>query len=151
MYVMTTKPVQSKFIPKVRSAQRSGTEALTTKTGNDKYYKWSKYKREHMVNRVSSYFPKGDHSATEIELMGSDCKQPLRIERIRALNGCAGKVFGAATRQHHNNSDKLSVSDMHISGCFFLSSTQCKTLKEQYDGLVLESIAHPSQSTHQMQ
>ena len=26
------------------------------------------YKREHMVNRISSYFPKGSHSATETEL-----------------------------------------------------------------------------------
>ena len=104
-----------------------------------------------MVNRVCSYFPKGCHSATETELKENDCTQPLRTERIRPLNGCAGRLFGAATWQHHKNSDKFSVSDMHISGCIFLSSTGCKTLKERYDGLMSESIVHPSPSTHQMQ
>ena len=29
---------------------------------------------------------------------GNNCKQPLRIGRIRAFNGCAGRLFGAATR-----------------------------------------------------
>ena len=29
--------------------------------------------------------------------MTKDCTQPLRIGNIRALNGCAGRLFGAAT------------------------------------------------------
>ena len=33
-----------------------------------------------------------------------DCTQPLRIGNIRALNGCAGRLFGAATLHNHKNS-----------------------------------------------
>ena len=36
--------------------------------------------------------------------MTKDCTQPLRIENIRALNGCAGRLFGAATLHNHKNS-----------------------------------------------
>ena len=35
----------------------------------------------------------------------SDCKQPLRIEIIRALNECTGRLFRAATRHNHKSSD----------------------------------------------
>ena len=50
--------------------QRSGTEATRKQLQPPKpkrlitYKKVVKIQREHMVNRVSSYFPKGDHSAT---------------------------------------------------------------------------------------
>ena len=33
------------------------------------------------------------------------CKQSLRIGKIRALNGCTGRLFRAATRHNHKNSD----------------------------------------------
>ena len=36
--------------------------------------------------------------------MTKDCTQPLRIGNIRALNGCAGRLLGAATLHNHKNS-----------------------------------------------
>ena len=36
--------------------------------------------------------------------MTKDCTQPLRIGNIRALNGCAGRLFAAATLHNHKNS-----------------------------------------------
>ena len=54
--------------------QRSGTEAIRPKSSpqnqNKKQLKLVKVKiqREHLVNRASSYFPKGGHSATQTEL-----------------------------------------------------------------------------------
>ena len=36
--------------------------------------------------------------------MTKDCTQPLRIGNIRALNGCAGRLFAAATLHNHMNS-----------------------------------------------
>ena len=54
--------------------QIPGTEAQSkpksspqTKTGNKQNSK-SQIQRNHMVNRVSSFFPKGGHSATQTEL-----------------------------------------------------------------------------------
>ena len=55
--------------------QRSGTEAIRTQIQPSKPKREitnitnSQKQREHMVNRVSSYFPKGGHSATETDLM----------------------------------------------------------------------------------
>ena len=40
--------------------------------------------------------------------MKKDCTQPLRIGNIRALNGCAGRLFGAATLHNHKNSANKS-------------------------------------------
>ena len=40
--------------------------------------------------------------------MTKDCTQPLRIGNIRALNGCAGRLFGAATMHNHKNSANKS-------------------------------------------
>ena len=53
---------------KVKSMHRSGTEAIMTQIQPSKP-KWEilqiiKIQREHMANRLSSYFPKGGHSAT---------------------------------------------------------------------------------------
>ena len=49
--------------------QRSGTEAIRTKIQPSKPNREiTKKYREHMVNRVSRYFPKGGHSATQTEL-----------------------------------------------------------------------------------
>ena len=59
---------------KVKSAQRSGTEAIRTQIQPSKPKReiinitYNKIQREHMVNRVGSYIPKGSHSATETEL-----------------------------------------------------------------------------------
>ena len=36
---------------------------------------------------------------------GSAPEQSLRIGKIRALNGCTGRLFRAATRHNHKNSD----------------------------------------------
>ena len=36
--------------------------------------------------------------------MTKDCTQPLRIGNIRALNGCVGRLFAAATLHNHKNS-----------------------------------------------
>ena len=38
-----------------------------------------------------------------------DCTQPLRIGNIRALNGCAERLFGAATLHNHKNSANKST------------------------------------------
>ena len=38
-----------------------------------------------------------------------DCTQPLRIGNIRALNGCAGRLFEAATLHNHKNSINLHL------------------------------------------
>ena len=40
--------------------------------------------------------------------MKKDCTQPLRIGNIRALNICAGRLFGAATLHNHKNSANKS-------------------------------------------
>ena len=54
--------------------QRSGTETIRTQIQPSKPKREitnitnSKNTKEHMVNRVSSDFPKGGHSATETEL-----------------------------------------------------------------------------------
>ena len=40
--------------------------------------------------------------------MAKDCKQPLRNGLKRALNGCAGRLFGAATHHSHKNTDNKS-------------------------------------------
>ena len=40
--------------------------------------------------------------------MTKDCTQPLRIGNITALNGCAGRLFGAAKLQDHKNSANKS-------------------------------------------
>ena len=55
--------------------QRSGTKAIRTQIQPSKPKREitnitnsQKYNREHMVNRMSSYFPQGGHSATETEL-----------------------------------------------------------------------------------
>ena len=40
--------------------------------------------------------------------MAKDCTQPQRIGRIRPLNGCAGRLSGAATLHSHKNSDNKS-------------------------------------------
>ena len=37
-----------------------------------------------------------------------DCKQPLRIGIIRALNECRGRIFRATTRHNHKSSDMQS-------------------------------------------
>ena len=57
----------NKRYEKIRSNQ-SPNPALKTETGYTSYYKYSKYKKEHAVNRMISYFHKGGHSATESEL-----------------------------------------------------------------------------------
>ena len=44
---------------------RTPNSAHKTKTGISSYFKKSQITREHIVNRVSSYFFKGSHSATE--------------------------------------------------------------------------------------
>ena len=36
--------------------------------------------------------------------LAKDCTQPLRIGNIRALNGCAGRLFGTATLHNHKHS-----------------------------------------------
>ena len=41
-------------------------------------------------------------------LLKSDCKQPLRIGIIRALNECTGRLFRATTRHNHKSSDMQS-------------------------------------------
>ena len=59
---------------KVRSMQRSGTKAIRTQIQPSKpkleitYIQLVKLQRKHVVNRISSYFPKDGHSATETEL-----------------------------------------------------------------------------------
>ena len=58
----------------VKSMQRTGTEAsrIQIQPSNQKREKLLlqiiKIQKEQMVNRVSNYFPKGGHSATQTEL-----------------------------------------------------------------------------------
>ena len=59
---------------KEKRMQISGTESIRTQLQPSKLKRKKlilqivKIQREHMVNRVSSYFPKGGHSATKTEL-----------------------------------------------------------------------------------
>ena len=41
-------------------------------------------------------------------ILKSDCKQPLRIGIIRALNEGTGRLFRATTRHNHNSSNMQS-------------------------------------------
>ena len=49
----------------------------------------------------------------------TDCKQSLRIGKIRALNGCTGRLFRTATRHNHkkegftNNNVTSRKSDLN--------------------------------------
>ena len=63
------------ILTEVKGMQRPGTEATRTQiqpsksnVKRDNVKQIVKIQREHMVNRVSSYFPKGRHSATQTEL-----------------------------------------------------------------------------------
>ena len=47
--------------------------------------------------------------------MTKDCTQPLRIGNIRALNGYAGRLFGAATLHNHKNSANKTVDCLKIA------------------------------------
>ena len=62
--------------------QRSGTEAIRNQSqpSNGKYFKKQivKIQREHMVNRVSGYFPIGGHSETQTE---------LKIKPVNVMSG----------------------------------------------------------------
>ena len=44
----------------------------------------------------------------ETGILKGDCKQPLRIGIIRALNECTGRIFRATTRHNHKSSDMQS-------------------------------------------
>ena len=41
------------------------------------------------------------------EIMDNDCKQPLRMRRIRALNGCAGSLFGKNANEVEERESKF--------------------------------------------
>ena len=41
-------------------------------------------------------------------ILKNDCKQPLRIGIIRALNECTGRLFRATIRHNHKSSDMQS-------------------------------------------
>ena len=62
------------FVGRDKNMQRSGTEAIRTQIQPSKPKREitkitnSQKKKEHMVNRLSSYFPKDGHSATQTEL-----------------------------------------------------------------------------------
>ena len=56
-----------KYVKNRNRSSQNPNPALKTKTGNN-LITLVEIQREHMVNRVSSYFPKGGHSATETEL-----------------------------------------------------------------------------------
>ena len=71
---------------------------LKTETRNNKITNSQNTKRTY-GQPSEQLVPKGDS-------MDSDCKQSLRIGRIRA--GCVGRLFGAATRHSHNHSDSKS-------------------------------------------
>ena len=47
--------------------------------------------------------------------MTKDCTQSLGIGNIRALNGCAGRLFGGATLHNHKNSANKS-NRKHCTG-----------------------------------
>ena len=44
-------------------------------------------------------------------ILKGDYKQPLRIEKIRALNECTGRLFRATTRHNHKSSESLPKTD----------------------------------------
>ena len=50
-------------------------------------------------------------------ILKSDCKQPLRIGIIRALNECTGRLFRATTR--HKRQYKAQVLQQDIGSLFF--------------------------------
>ena len=108
--------------------QRPGTEAIRTQIMENDYKQPMRIGRINALNgcAVRRFWPprgtttrtlilKGNcmqRPGTEVsrtQIMENDCKQRLRIRKIRALNGCAGKDFGAATRNNYkNNSDTKS-------------------------------------------
>ena len=49
-----------------------------------------------------------DGMELRVRKMTKDCTQPLRIGNIRALNGCAGRLFEAATLHNRKNSANKS-------------------------------------------
>ena len=57
-------------------------------------------------SRPSIQYQDGMESRDRV--MTKDCTQPLMFGNIRALNGCAGRPFGAATLHNHKNSANKS-------------------------------------------
>ena len=68
---------------------------------HDKVHDESKTK----THRLSKLPDDGDPWAPTNHLLQTDCKQSPRIGKIRALNGCTWRLFTAATRHNHKNSD----------------------------------------------
>ena len=59
-----------------------------------------------------------DGMELRVRKMTKDCTQPLRIGNIRALNGCAGRLFAAATLHNHKNSaNKRKRKTMNMNWC----------------------------------
>ena len=48
-------------------------------------------------------------------ILKSDCKQPLRIGIIRALNECTGRLFRATTRHNHKSSETWHTDECHAN------------------------------------
>ena len=61
-------------------------------------------------------------------VLKSDCKQPLRIGIIRALNECTGRLFRAATRHNHKSSDMQSKKISKL-----LEHIVCSNIKAHLD------------------
>ena len=80
-------------------------------TGNksDKYYDETKM-RTRQKQRVATDTRRspGCRTTQGTGILKSDCKQPLRIGIIRALNECTGRLFRATTRHNHKSSDMQS-------------------------------------------
>ena len=64
--------------------------------------------------------------------MTKDCTHSLRIGNIRALNGCAGRLFGAAKLHNHKNSaNKSNRKAMHRNWSNQKANPALKTIQYQ--------------------
>ena len=64
-------------------------------------------------------------------ILKSDCKQPLRIGIIRALNECTGRLFRAITRHNHKSSKYIDTYRrcILIFGCVCVAALYSNTVK----------------------
>ena len=70
---------------------------------------WTKKNTMQRAMRTVLEWPQSHTTSKHYKyVLKSDCKQPLRIGIIRALNECTGRLFRATTRHNHKSSDMQS-------------------------------------------
>ena len=144
MYKQVThgSPIQSctsKKYAKIRNwSNQNLNPALKTKTSKTLLQKF-KTQREHMVNWVSSFFPKGGHSATETKLK-------IIWTHVRwNVNETLTSKTGKRDKNHNNKTTVLEWSVMNYLGAD--SSFTCTTspsVSEVTHGSLIQTCKNPS-------